>query len=68
MDTSSRLSLYIVGDCHPREGLTEGYAESFVEPSDHFKVITQFLICLAGLALSMMVEGSRLAERAKVTS
>jgi hypothetical protein len=38
-----------------------------VKPLDGLKGITWFLICLAGLALSVMVEGLRLAERANVT-
>jgi hypothetical protein len=57
-----------VGDSHPREGLAESYSEGFVEPSDSLKVITRFLICLAGLALPVMVESLRLDDRAKVTS
>jgi hypothetical protein len=58
----------IVGNRHPQEGLAEGYVEGFVEPSDNLKSSHGFLICLAGRALSGMVEGSRLAGRAKVTS
>jgi hypothetical protein len=53
----------------PRKSLTEGYAEGLEEPLGDLKVITWFfLFCLVGLALSVMVERSRLAECAKVTS